>query len=524
MAYKVLYRRYRPNDFENVVGQNNIIKTLKNSVSTGNISHAYIFSGPRGTGKTSTAKVFSKAINCLEPVNGSPCNKCENCININENPDIIEIDAASNNGVDQVRELIDNVKLSPSNCKYKVYIIDEVHMLTISAFNALLLTLEEPPKHAVFIFATTNIENVPITILSRCQRYDFNKISVQNIVDRMKEICKIENIIIDEDALKEIALIAEGGMRDALSILDQLSKENDSITLNKVEEQMRSISTNNIKKLIDAIENNDIDEILNFMNMLKNNATDFKTFIKKVIMVCSNNAKNIKLNGKRNRLNYDDYQKIIIELIESLNNVNLNIDSYLVVELIFLKYVNTDNLNSPIKEVNNESKQKIITDNKLSITENKSIKTVNDEFVKIRINNCFVNAKRELLTLLQNNFSQLLNDSKVSKDILSLIIDSNPVASSDSHAIFEVNNEHIADNINEIVEDIEKIYNKNFNTELKFVFIDKNTWLKEKEEYIKSLKKGVTYCYIEEKKEYKSLKDNQKIISDLFDVNKIEIV
>ena len=246
MSYKVLYRKYRPNDFENVVGQDYIIKTLKNSVTTGNISHAYIFSGPRGTGKTSTAKIFAKAINCLNLKNGSPCNNCEFCNSFLENPDIIEIDAASHNGVDQVRELIDNVKLSPSNGKYKVYIIDEVHMLTISAFNALLLTLEEPPKHAVFIFATTNIENVPITILSRCQRYDFRKISVSDIVQRLKKICNIENISIEDDALNEIAFISEGGLRDALSMLDQLSKENDVITLEKVETQMRSVSNSSL--------------------------------------------------------------------------------------------------------------------------------------------------------------------------------------------------------------------------------------------------------------------------------------
>jgi len=224
MKYKVLYRKYRPTNFENIVGQDYIIKTLKNSIINDNISHAYIFSGPRGTGKTSTAKVFSKAINCINKNNGSPCEKCEFCTNFTENPDIIEIDAASNNGVDEIRNLIDNIKLTPTNGKYKVYIIDEVHMLTTSAFNALLLTLEEPPSHAIFILATTNIENVPITILSRCQRFDFQKISIDSLVDKLQEICKKENIEIEEDALYEIAYLSEGGLRDALSLLDQLSK------------------------------------------------------------------------------------------------------------------------------------------------------------------------------------------------------------------------------------------------------------------------------------------------------------
>ena len=318
MNYKVLYRKYRPNDFENVIGQDYIIQTLKNSVTNQNISHAYIFSGPRGTGKTSTAKVFSKAINCLNNSGGSPCGECEFCMNFLENPDIIEIDAASNNGVDEIRNLIDNIKLTPTNGNYKVYIIDEVHMLTTSAFNALLLTLEEPPKHAVFILATTNIENVPITILSRCQRYDFQKIKIEDIVKRLKEICEKENIDIEEEALVEISCLSEGGMRDALSLLDQLSKNNKKITLEMVENQIKLVSQKTVKDLLDTIEYNDIEKFLNFIQDFRVRAVDYKTLIKRIIEISSIRAKNIKKTGKYNNLNFNDYKKLVLHNTKGL--------------------------------------------------------------------------------------------------------------------------------------------------------------------------------------------------------------
>lgn len=224
MAYQALYRRWRPRTFEAVVGQSAICDTLRNSIKRHKISHAFLFSGPRGTGKTSCAKIFAKAINCMDSKDGEPCNQCSNCLAADKGilNDIIEIDAASNNGVDEIRAIRDKVKYAPTQGYYKVYIIDEVHMLSIGAFNALLKTLEEPPEHVVFILATTELQKVPATIISRTQRYNFKRISNDQLVARMKFILDQEKIAYDEKSLQVIAQVADGGMRDSLSILDQI--------------------------------------------------------------------------------------------------------------------------------------------------------------------------------------------------------------------------------------------------------------------------------------------------------------
>ena len=224
--YQVLYRKYRPKTLQEVAGQDIVVKILKNSLKNDKLSHAYLFSGPRGTGKTSIAKILARVINCSNPVDYSPCNKCVSCTQKN-NVDIIEIDAASNNGVDEIRELKNKINLVPSFGKYKIYIIDEVHMLSIGAFNALLKTLEEPPAHAMFILATTEPHKIPVTILSRCQRLDFKKISEESIFKRLNEIVEKEKINIDPEAIKEIARLSDGGMRDAISMLDQASSYSD---------------------------------------------------------------------------------------------------------------------------------------------------------------------------------------------------------------------------------------------------------------------------------------------------------
>ena len=218
MSYLALYRKYRPIKFNDIYGQEEIVTVLKNAIMRNKVSHAYLFSGPRGTGKTTIAKIIARLVNCENPIDGDACGKCYSCLNFLNSSDIVEIDAASNNGVDEIRELRDKINLVPTSSKYKVYIIDEVHMLTNQAFNALLKTLEEPPSHVIFILATTEPHKIPLTIASRCQKFRFSKISDDKIVDRLKEISKNENISISDDALFEIARISDGGMRDAINM------------------------------------------------------------------------------------------------------------------------------------------------------------------------------------------------------------------------------------------------------------------------------------------------------------------
>ena len=223
MSYTALYRKFRPREFEDVKGQDHIVTTLKNQIRTDRIGHAYLFTGTRGTGKTTVAKIFARAVNCEHPVDGSPCGECESCRRIAEGTsmNVIEIDAASNNGVSNIRDIIEEVAYAPTEGKYKVYIIDEVHMLSIGAFNALLKTLEEPPAYVIFILATTEVHKIPITILSRCQRYDFHRISIDTIAARLRELMDQEQVDVEERALRYIAKAADGSMRDALSLLDQ---------------------------------------------------------------------------------------------------------------------------------------------------------------------------------------------------------------------------------------------------------------------------------------------------------------
>ena len=526
MDYKVLYRKYRPQDFDSVVGQEYTTKLLKNVIKDNKISHAYIFTGPRGTGKTSSAKIFARAINCLNPKNGNPCNECDLCKSFNENPDIIEIDAASNNGVDDIRELIDNSRLAPSISKYKVYIIDEFHMLSTSAFNALLLTLEEPPSNVVFILATTDIQSVPITVLSRCQRFDFKPITVENIVSRLEYVCKQEKIKITDEALNEIALMSNGGLRDALSILDQISSKDGKIEVEDIISNFGSISSKKVYELIENISNQDINNLITNIRKFKSDGVDYRILANKFIQYLKNELISVKLLTSKYDLNFNDMYNLIMDLSNSLGVMRNSIDPYTYIELIMVKYINLKEgtiVDTPQKvvedekvsdlvedvvpeEVKEEVSQETIEENPKNIEEKAApvVKNTNklSFSVDIRVNNCFANAKKNYLTDIKEKWSDfLVYESNANKKLMSYIIDTDIVVASDKYAILVNSTESTVELINENISSIEKDFKIFFGSEYKFVCLDNSMWNEEKDKYVFNMKNKIKYSIIDETEE-----------------------
>lgn len=324
MAYQALYRKYRPTNFDEVVGQTHIIQTLKNAIVQNRIAHAYLFCGPRGTGKTSIAKIFAKTLNCTNSQD-APCGVCENCKMAanGSHPDIIEIDAASNNGVDEVRNLIDKVKYAPMQGKYKIYIIDEVHMMTSGAFNALLKTIEEPPAHVIFIFATTEPNKVLPTIISRCQRFDFNKVSMHDIKYRLSVVCKNEGIEIDENGLTLIAQLADGGMRDALSILDQcVAYCSSHIDVNDIRKIYGVVTSEDIGKLFYSVYKKDVDSFVKDIQKYSDMGMDIKRLTADFIHMLKDS---LILDYSENSTLVSDMNKDMIRKFFKLAPVNFRI-------------------------------------------------------------------------------------------------------------------------------------------------------------------------------------------------------
>lgn len=530
MSYLALYRKYRPVDFDSVYGQEEVVTVIKNAINNNMVSHAYLFCGPRGTGKTTIAKIIARMVNCENLIDGKPCGKCYNCINFLNSNDIVEIDAASNNGVDEIRELRDKINLVPSNAKYKVYIIDEVHMLTTQAFNALLKTLEEPPAHVIFILATTEPHKIPLTIASRCQKFRFTKINSKKIVDRLSEIAKLENITASEDVLYEIARISDGGMRDAINFLDQLvAYDNKVITLDDIYKVNGSVSYNDIYLLLKSIVENNKVEIIKFFDIFDSNGKDINKFASELILflkdvILYNNTKllsDIDIKNENIILVNELYDsKIVYELIEKLNEIQnfLRISTHgcILFMTMILKFSDnyfgnpTNDLEKKIKNdtfnINNSNKSenKIISreiiekndSNNAADNKNMQIKSESDiENINIRINNALATANKDCLKKIKEQWS-LIDDYLYDDDfsvVAGLLKDSVPVVASKEYIIVSNSLEAVANRINDNFSLIDEFLLKIFKNKMLIVGMSNDNWISEKNKYISNIKNGVKY-------------------------------
>ena len=524
MAYQTLYRKYRPKTFELVYGQDVIVKTLKNVIKNDKLSHAYLFTGPRGTAKTSSAKLFAKAINCSNNKDGDACNECENCksFNNNSNPDIIEIDAASNNGVDEIREIKNKVSLVPSMSKYKVYIIDEVHMLSIGAFNALLKTLEEPPEYIIFILATTEPQKIPATIISRCQRFDFKSISHDKMKQCLENIISKENITIDDGAIEEIINNSKGGMRDAIGLLDQASAFcNNNITANDIEELSGNISIKQIRTFLLNIMQKEYNVIFDSISNYSSNGKDFALICEKIINYIREgilykkkiNTDKILDEDKNifDKLSDTDLYDLIDYLSDTLVKVKNSYQKELTFEVqmiqmidkIFNKESNvsretsineikTENINVPRETSINEMKVENTNVPRETLKIENKTDSVIEELKNVRINNILKNATKQNITFIKDlwpNINEYLINEKY-KMVAGMLVNATPVAASKKGIIITLPLESSISRIEKEYDNSKELLNEIYNENYKVVYISEQYWKKVRPKFVEKAKNG----------------------------------
>ena len=539
MAYTALYRKYRPSNFASVVGQEVVVDILKNSILNNKVSHAYLFTGPRGTGKTSIAKILAHAVNCLN-FNGDICGECEVCKNLEINDsDIIEIDAASNNGVDEIRTLRDNVKLLPSFCKYKIYIIDEVHMLSTGAFNALLKTLEEPPSHVIFILATTEPNKIPLTILSRCQRFDFNKISNEKLVSRLLYIATQEGKIVDKSILEYIAEISDGGLRDAINLLDQvISLPQESVTLEEIDRLSGRISQNTLFELLNAISTGNYVSILNISDIIYGEGKNYKDIADGMLAIVRDLSINFEVDSYFNKdyssklatinIPFDkliSITSLLNELIKELKNSN---DPKMLFDIYMVNICNSlsskGNLSVKKEDINNsqtvELKNKEVNNisnikenkEKLDINKDSDEDTINEETVNtsndiingdlknIRINNVLAEADKKILNNIVKLYDKIGDyvSNKVYNTLSILLLDGHVVVASTKYLLFAFESEEDVTLFDNNYKQIELFIKEVFEETYKVAAVTKKEWQRIKEDFIKNKKNQIPYVFIDE--------------------------
>ena len=506
MEYVALYRKYRPKKLDEIYGQKYVVKIVKNSITNNRFMHAYLFSGPRGTGKTTVAKLLAKIVNCFQLNGFDPCDECDSCklINDRSNPDIIEIDAASNNGVDEIRSIRDSVVLMPSVSKYKVYIIDEVHMLSTSAFNALLKTLEEPPKHVIFILATTEINKVPETIISRCQCYDFKRISVDDIVDCLSNICTKENIDADEDVLKLIASYCNGGMRDSIGLLDKLLSYSNVINKQLFYDVVGLVDNNIISELFVDICNCNTKSVFDSVERLVNHGKSIELITEQLLTYLRSLSVDNSIS-----LSSDDFIKIVNGVSNIFNGLRNSFNQMLFFEIEMFKIIKSISDDSKVKnDTKIISREIILENNEESKNVNKSEKQVSkkEQTFKNRrkdfdiiINNAFALANKDLKSEIVNKWKGFYDyvHNKEFSSLVSYFLDSTVEVVGEKDVIISADYDSIVDNGNRNITKLELLFNLVMGRSYNIVFILTDEWHKLKDKYVSDIKEGKKYNYIE---------------------------